>query len=184
MHRLADCQTVGAGALLETARDLHDADWRLVTATCVPRRTGRTVLYHFERGEHLRHLRVELPMDGSVPSIGAVFPAAFLVENEMAELQDLSVAGLAIDYGGRLYRDFEGTEGGPADGGRPTLPFEAAGLARLDACVPVVGDREVRPTTTRVPVGPERAGNGTLPHGTDDTPAEGRPRRPQVERGG
>jgi hypothetical protein len=155
MSTLADCTTIEVGTLVEAARSLHEDGWRLVTATCVPRPGRRSVLYHFERDETLRHLRVELAGDEGVPSIGGVYPGAFLVENEMKELQGLTVTDLAIDYGGRLYRDFDGTEGWAHDADEAISIIEAAGLGRLDACVPVVDGQEVRPSTTRVPPPPE-----------------------------
>jgi hypothetical protein len=117
-----------------------------------------TVLYHFERDERLRHLRVELESGDGVPSIGEVYGGAFLVENEMKELQGLPVEGLVIDYGGRLYRDFDGPEGfvvvPPAPGGTPAGPalFDSAAELRLDACVPITPNgREVRAPGSRVP---------------------------------
>lgn len=107
MRHLPASRTIAAGALVAEAIALRDDGWRFVTASCVPRPDGRrTVLYHFERGGELRHLRVEALPGTSVPSIGPAFAAAFLVENEMRDLQGLAVAGLAIDYGGRLFRDF------------------------------------------------------------------------------
>lgn len=154
MATLADARTIDVAALPDEVRVLHDDGWRLVTASCVPRSGRRTVLYHFEREEHLRHLRVELTGDEGVPSIGAVYPGAFLVENEMKELQGLVVTDLAIDYGGRLYRDFDGPEGWAHDADEALSIMEAAGIGRLDACVPVVDGREVRPSTTRVPPEP------------------------------
>lgn len=111
MPELQDCQGVSAAGLVEAVRGLHGEGWRFVTASCVPRSAGWTVLFHFERDERLCHLRVEVPADGRVPAIDEVYPAAFLVENEMSELQLLPVTDLSIDYGGRLYRDFDGPEG-------------------------------------------------------------------------
>jgi hypothetical protein len=159
--QLPDCTTVSADRLLEAVGALRADDWRLVTASCVPHRAGWTVLYHFERGETLRHLRLEVPAGGSAPSIASRYGAAFLVENEMAELQGLPVSDLVIDYRGRLYRDFDGPEGavhGPY--GEAMSALEAAGLTRLDACVPVVDGREVRASTTRVPEPPAASTNG------------------------
>ena len=111
MNGLADCRTIPAGGLLAEARRLRDDGWRFVTATAVPRPDAWTVLYHFERNELLCHLRVEIGLSDAVPAIDEAYPAAFLVENEMGELQGLRVAGMSIDYGGRLYRDFDGPEG-------------------------------------------------------------------------
>ncbi len=126
MNGLADCRTIPASALPETARRLRDAHWRFVTASAVPRVASWTVFYHFERDERLCHLRVEVGRTESVPAIDDAFPAAFLVENEMSELQGLAVSGMSIDYGGRLYRDFDRPEGwvhvhspGSGEVGRP-----------------------------------------------------------------
>jgi len=46
-----------------------------------------------------------------IPAIDDAYPAAFLVENEMNELQGTRVSGMSIDYAGRLYRDFDRPEG-------------------------------------------------------------------------
>ena len=157
MSRLPDCDQVEVAQLPDAVAALQRESWRFITASCVPRRSSWSVIYHFERGERLRHLRIEVPAGGALPSIGDVYGAAFLVENEMAELQGLPVSDLAIDYRGRLYRDFDGPEGAIRDDvGVAVSALEAAGLVRLDACVPVVGGREVRGSTTRVPPDPER----------------------------
>ena len=174
MPMLADCPTVGPDALLTEVGALHDEGWRFVTASCVPRPGRRTVLYHFERGETIRHLRVELPADGSVPSIGGIYAGAFLVENEMIELQGLRVTDLAIDYGGRLYRDIGEPEGAFA----PAILLEQAADLRLDACVPITPNgREMRAPGSRVPPA-EGAGVGGNGHG----PA-GNGRKPQHHAG-
>jgi ech hydrogenase subunit D len=111
MNGLADCRTIPPDGLPGEARRLRDDGWRFVTATAVPRPDAWTVLYHFERNERLCHLRVEIGLRDAVPAIDEAYPAAFLVENEMGELQGLRVTGMSVDYGGRLYRDFDGPEG-------------------------------------------------------------------------
>ncbi len=156
---LRDSERVTPAALVATAARLRSEGWRLITASCVRRPGGAfTVLYHFERDERLHHLRVEVGAREPVPSIGGVFAGAFLVENEMIELQGLAVSDLAIDYGGRLYRDFDGPEGFVIEdaqaGSRPSAAelFEAAAELRLDACVPITPNgREVRAPGSRVP---------------------------------
>jgi hypothetical protein len=111
MNGLADCRTIPADELVAEARRLRDGGWRFVTATAVPRPDAWTVLYHFERDERLCHRRVEIGLTEPVPAIDQAYPAAFLVENEMSELQGLRVTGMSIDYAGRLYRDFDRPEG-------------------------------------------------------------------------
>lgn len=170
MKTLAECERLKANELVGSAERLRVEGWRLITASCVRRPAGAfTVLYHFEREEQLRHLRIELAAGEAVPSIGMVYPAAFLVENEMIELQGLAVSDLAIDYRGRLYRDFDGPEGFVIEAGPegPADPFGIAASLRLDACVPITPNgREVRAPTSRVP-GAEGSGGSVNGHGLD-----------------
>jgi len=160
---LRDSERVAPAALIGAADELRSEGWRLITASCVRRPGGAfTVLYHFEREERLRHLRVEVGPGEAVPSIGGVYAGAFLVENEMIELQGLAVSDLVIDYGGRLYRDFDGPEG---------FVIETAAELRLDACVPITPNgREIRAPGSRVP--PADGGNGRL---AADEPVEAKP---------
>jgi len=115
MPTLADCTTIPAARLPAEALRLRDTGWRFVTASCVGGASGWTIVYHFERDGRLRHLRLEAPAGVPVPAIDAAYPAAFLVENEIRELQGPVFEGLGIDYGGRLYRDFDGQELRPRD---------------------------------------------------------------------
>jgi hypothetical protein len=169
MRTLRDCVEITSSDLVEQAAGLRADGWRLITASAVPRGGGAyTVLYHFERENRLRHLRMELDPGEGVPSIGAVYPGAALVENEMVELQGVSVSDMAVDYGGRLYRDFARVEGWAHDaaGAEPVDgPLQAAAALRLDACVPVDDDgREIRAPQSRVPPEPRtRPGTGDAP---------------------
>jgi ech hydrogenase subunit E len=95
------------GDLRRDVAHLFDEGWRLVTASAIRRDGGHRLIYHFERADELRHLDLSLAEGEAVPSIASVYPGAFLVENEMVELQGVAVSGLEIDYGGHLYRDFE-----------------------------------------------------------------------------
>lgn len=145
---------LGAQELVAEVARLTDDGWRFITASAVVRPDGHRLLYHFERAEALTHLEVDLGLGESVPSIGSVSPGAFLVENEMQELQGVRIDDLAIDYGGRLFRDFDGietAEDSVLSGSVSAAMEEVAAGLRLDACVPVVGDREVRAAGSRVP---------------------------------
>jgi hypothetical protein len=128
MRILPEQATISPERLPEAAQELRVGGWRFITASCLRRPQGWTVLYHFERDERLRHLRLEVGAGGSVPAIDAAYPAAFLIENEMGELQGLPVTGLSIDYQGRLFRDFDALEGAahPDPAACPAIP---AGMA-------------------------------------------------------
>ena len=152
-HRFA-AEPVARASLTDAVAARAQQGWRLITASAVPLEAGHRVLYHFERGDELEHLSVELGAGEAIPSIASAYPGSFLVENEMRELQGVEISGLEIDYHGRLYRDFDGVEttDSGSGGDEPEVQQVAAGL-RLDACVPVVDDREVRDPSTRVPAG-------------------------------
>ncbi len=137
MRAALDSRLVGAAELPAEARRLREEGWRFVTATALPRDGGWTVIYHFERGGRLAHLRLEVGRGGHVPAIDESCPGAYLVENEMHELQAVPVTGMALDYGGRLYRDLVVSDGEAAE-----TPAETA------------GPPSERPTTV-VPFGPQ-----------------------------
>ena len=151
-HGALSAVTVSPAELPAATRRLADEGWRFITASAIVLDSGHRLLYHFERDDILSHLQVNLGQGQAVPSIGSIYPGSFLVENEIQELQGVRIDGLAIDYHGRLFRDFDGVE--TADTARPgqaaLLQDVAAGL-RLDACVPVVDGEEQRTPGSRVP---------------------------------
>ena len=111
MHTLAEARAIRSSDLPAAVRALRAEGWRFITATAVPEPDGWMLLYHFERDERLCHLRIRVSRPDRIPAIDDAYPAAFLVENEMNELQGTRVSGMSIDYAGRLYRDFDRPEG-------------------------------------------------------------------------
>lgn len=139
---------VAAEELLDKIGALADQGWRLVTATCVDTGSGFEVLYHLDRERELLHLRVDVPRDGSVPSIGDVYPGATFLENEMKDLFGLSVTGLAVDYHGRMLLAEDG----------PVAPMAKWGADERPPSLPAVP-----PTPpAQKPLEPEQAGRRTV----------------------
>ena len=94
-----------AGLLAEAAR-LKALGNRLVTLTSVELdQTDMEVLYHFDKDLALTTLRVPVDKGGTLPSISALFRAAFLVENEIRDQFALTFDGLTPDYQGRLLNE-------------------------------------------------------------------------------
>jgi ech hydrogenase subunit D len=95
---------VTAETVLGEVAKLKAEGYRLVTLTCVELdATSVDILYHFDRGLELKHLRLTAAKGVRLPSISPVFFSAFLVENEIQDLFGLRFMGLAIDYGRTLY---------------------------------------------------------------------------------
>ena len=97
-------EVIAVETLLERVQALQKQGQRLVQicATTLPGQFELT--YSFDLDTRLTSLRVLVPADQArVPSIGSIYGCAFLYENEMHDLFNIQVEGLAIDFKGNLY---------------------------------------------------------------------------------
>ena len=97
-------ETIPVETLLERVGAMRKGGYRLVqiSATRLPEQVELT--YSFDRHDQLANLRVQLPATGTqIPSITSVFWCAFLYENELHDLFDIQVDGMAVDFHGHLY---------------------------------------------------------------------------------
>ena len=95
-------------ALVGAVAKLKVQGWRLVTLSCTEiDETSVDILYHFDKGLALRHLRLAAAKTSPVPSISPVYFAALLVENEIQDHFGLRFEGLVVDYQGTLYLEEE-----------------------------------------------------------------------------
>jgi ech hydrogenase subunit D len=99
-----------AAAFLEQVRTLEREGFRLlmINATALRPAPGVPesaceVLWSFEQGGALRHLREQVTPADPVPSVSGIYPFAYLYENELRELFGLDVTGLNVDFKGQLY---------------------------------------------------------------------------------
>jgi ech hydrogenase subunit D len=91
--------------LLVRVRELDAKKWRLVQigATRLPEQFEITYSFGFHL--QLVNLRIQLPADQArVPSISSVYWGAILYENEMHDLFNIQVDGIAVDFKGTLYK--------------------------------------------------------------------------------
>ena len=98
-------QAVETAGLVEAVRKLKQEGWRLVqiSTTRLPEQVELT--YSFDRQFELYNLRLLLPAPGArLPSISSVYWCAFIYENEIHDLFDVQVDGLAVDFHGNFYR--------------------------------------------------------------------------------
>jgi ech hydrogenase subunit D len=98
-------ELIAVDALLEKVRSVRAQGYRLVqiSATRLPEQLELT--YSFALEGRVAQFRVHL-VDGalSVPSISSIYWCAFLYENELHDLFNLAVAGMAVDFKGTLYK--------------------------------------------------------------------------------
>ena len=97
-------QTITLEALLETVGKLRKQGYRLVQigATRLPEHVELT--YSFDLESRLTNLRFQVLAEGArLPSISSIYWCAFLYENEIHDLFNVQVDGMAVDFHGHLY---------------------------------------------------------------------------------
>ena len=91
-------------SLLEKVGEMRKQGYRLVQigATRLPEHVELT--YSFDRENRLANLRFQVPAAGvRLPSITSIYWCAFLYENELHDLFNVQVDGMAVDFHGHLY---------------------------------------------------------------------------------
>ncbi len=97
-------ETIPMQSLLERTGELRKQGYRLVQigATRLPEYVELT--YSFDRESRLTNLRFQMPAEGArLPSISGIYWCAFLYENELHDLFNVQVDGMAVDFHGHLY---------------------------------------------------------------------------------
>ena len=95
-------------AVRDVAKECLDDGWRLVTMSAV--QVGDDsfdLLYHYDKDLVMRHYRLTVPKDTTVPSISPVYFAALLVENEIRDQFGICFSDIVLDFGGALYLEEE-----------------------------------------------------------------------------
>jgi ech hydrogenase subunit D len=90
--------------LLGIVSDLFTEGYRLVQIGCTTLQSAYELNYSFDKDYRFRNLRITVMPGEEVPSITAIYPNAFLYENEIHDLFGVTVKNIAIDYHGTLYR--------------------------------------------------------------------------------
>lgn len=89
--------------IVEKAAELHKKGYRLAAITCEKENGKLEFTYHFDLNYELYNLRFHADVKDKIKSISKIFPAAFLMENEIQDLYGNSFEGLIVDYKGKLY---------------------------------------------------------------------------------
>jgi ech hydrogenase subunit D len=104
-HEPSQFEPITVETLLDRVKFQRQQGCRLVqiSATRLPEQIELT--YSFDLDRHLTNLRLCVPaLDARVPSISSIYWCAFLYENEIHDLFNLQVDGMAVDFHGTLYK--------------------------------------------------------------------------------
>ena len=78
--------------------------YRLVQIGCSTLEAAYELNYSFDKEYRFKNLRITVTPGEEVPSVSAVYPNAFLYENEIHDLFGVIIRNINIDYAGTLYR--------------------------------------------------------------------------------
>jgi hypothetical protein len=99
--------------LVSKAQDMLVQKARFGTATCLDLGDRFEVIYHFESEDSagfVKHIRVNIGKEETLPSISNIYLCATLIENEMQDQFNIKISGLAIDFQKRFIRAKESPE--------------------------------------------------------------------------
>ena len=98
-------ETIGVDRLVARVHELRAGGRRLVQISATRLSEEVELIYSFDLRGSLLNLRLSIPAVGaSVPSINSIFSCAVLYENELHDLFNVQVQGMAVDFKGNLYK--------------------------------------------------------------------------------
>lgn len=89
--------------LLAETQGMKNAGYRLV-AISATNKEGIELTYSFDKEYDFVNLRLNIGYDTSIESISAMYPFAFLYENEIVELFGVDIKNISVDFDSKLYR--------------------------------------------------------------------------------
>jgi ech hydrogenase subunit D len=105
MHQEQTLELIAVDALLDKIQGMRQQGYRLVqiSATRLPEQLELT--YSFALDGRVAQFRLHLADEAlRVPSVSSIYWSAFLYENEMHDLFNLTVEGMAVDFKGTFYK--------------------------------------------------------------------------------
>jgi NADPH-dependent glutamate synthase beta subunit-like oxidoreductase len=99
--------------LIPTVQKMLAEKARLSTASCIDLGDKFEIIYHFEPRESpepLKHIRVRIAKEDTLPSISNIYLCAALIENEIQELFNVQISGIVLDFQKRFIRAKESPE--------------------------------------------------------------------------
>jgi ech hydrogenase subunit D len=102
--------------LLSRVSGLKEEGCRLVQLCCSRAGDAYEFDYSFDKDYRLIDLKVPVSPGEEIASISAVYPYAFLYENEIEALFGITILHKSVDFGGKLYRTAVATPFAKKDG--------------------------------------------------------------------
>ncbi len=104
MNQAQKTETIEISELFSRCAALRFSNWRLVQLGCTAIATGVEINYTFDKDYEFLNLRISLAPGQPVASIQSLYECAFIYENEIAELFDVTITDMAVDFKGQFYK--------------------------------------------------------------------------------
>lgn len=98
---------VALNDLIREIEGVHADGYRLVQIGCTDIGEAYEINYSFDKGYHLKNLRLTVTPDVEIPSISGLYWGAFVYENELHDLYGIQVIGMNIDFKGTFFKTAE-----------------------------------------------------------------------------
>ncbi|MDR2696756.1 MAG: NADH-quinone oxidoreductase subunit C [Deltaproteobacteria bacterium] len=96
---ILEAKVIAPEQIVPEAQAKFDAGYRLVTVTVLAADEQHVeLLYHYDKANHMEHLRAKIQKDIPIPSISGIYFCALLIENEVQDLFDVRFGGLVLDF--------------------------------------------------------------------------------------
>ncbi|MDR3363593.1 MAG: NADH-quinone oxidoreductase subunit C [Clostridiales Family XIII bacterium] len=114
---ITDIEAAAPAELLGTAGDAKTAGYRLGQICATLAGDTLEILYTFEKDNILKNYKFTIGAAApELQSVTAIYPYAFIYENEMHDLFGVTFKNLALDYGGKFFKTAQATPWNPAFG--------------------------------------------------------------------
>ena len=98
-------ELIPVDSLVDKVRILRDGGYRLVQVSANRLSEHIEITYSFDFKGKLANLRLHLPSaEPRLPSISSVYGCVVLYENEIHDLFNIKVEGMAVDFKGQFYK--------------------------------------------------------------------------------
>jgi ech hydrogenase subunit D len=102
---IQDIESAAAQDLLALTQDAKSAGYRLGQICATMHGEELEILYTFEKDNILKNYKTAVcAKEPELQSITAIYPYAFIYENEMRDLFGIVFKNLALDYGGKFFK--------------------------------------------------------------------------------
>ena len=111
-----EIREIEAVELLNCVSDLKEQGCRLVQICSSKKDAALELDYSFDKDYLLIDIKMTVKPQDEIASISAIFPPAFLYENEIEALFGLKIQHKSVDFGGKLYQTAQKTPFAIKDG--------------------------------------------------------------------